>query len=888
MPSMSEIREKYPQYKDMSDADLADGLYRKFYSDMPRAEFDAKVGVARPSGSFLGRGVAEGLGALPDLASAGMQAIGLTGPGSIAERASDALGIPRMPFQGALGGSQSIEAGMSAAGIPVPPPGAEPQTLGERVARGVGTAAGAMLPVGGVATAVGRGTGMAGDIARNMMQATARNPATALALETGAGAMSGVGGHVAAGAYPGNKSAEAIGEIMGGLSPLALAAAPRAIASAAEALPVAGTAIRAGRRMLPGAGRVRAEDRVQGLAGDPAASAAALDEPSIADLTPAQRTGDKRLMALERSVLDADASLDASFAERTSANMQTLRQAMDAGGSPDSASQFVEGRRARLTELLDRRTSQASELAQQRIAQLDPSMRPAQASTIVREEVENALRASRAQEGQLWADVPMDTPVSTQNASKAMDDLLAVTPRAQREDIPAIAQRFLLRESNNFLGAESTVNEVWGLRSKLLEASRTARAAGEYNTARISDNLADALLEDLGAQTGRTAGEGAEKLRLALDFSRDLSERFKRGTVGRLLRREATGAERVAPELTLDSAIGTGGIKGALGADDILRAAPGANRGIEQFVLSRLQQSVVRNGEFDAARARSFVGENEELLQRVPGLRQRVLDAAAAQDDLTRVRSRGERVHAALRDKGKSQAARFLDGDPEQAFDRVLKAKNSTLAARELRRQVQKDATGNAVLGLKATVSDYLIRRAGTNQFDDFGVETLSGRALTATLRDPKIRNTAREILSPEEMRRLEIVAKELTAIETSAGRLPAVGGVINDMPSTILSLVARTMAARTGAKLGQGTSGASLLTAGFFSKRASQMLQRLTNDTAREILVEAVQSPPLMRALLTNTTTVSGRRVAAQRLNAWLSGPGRRLAESFADENEE
>lgn len=51
---IKEIRRKFPQYKDLSDSELADALHRKFYSDMPRAEFDAKIGVdskAAPEGT---------------------------------------------------------------------------------------------------------------------------------------------------------------------------------------------------------------------------------------------------------------------------------------------------------------------------------------------------------------------------------------------------------------------------------------------------------------------------------------------------------------------------------------------------------------------------------------------------------------------------------------------------------------------------------------------------------------------------------------------------------------------------------------------------------------------------------------------------------------------
>lgn len=46
MTTLADVRKNYPQYSDMSDADLASALHQKFYSDMPRAEFDKNVGLA--------------------------------------------------------------------------------------------------------------------------------------------------------------------------------------------------------------------------------------------------------------------------------------------------------------------------------------------------------------------------------------------------------------------------------------------------------------------------------------------------------------------------------------------------------------------------------------------------------------------------------------------------------------------------------------------------------------------------------------------------------------------------------------------------------------------------------------------------------------------------
>jgi hypothetical protein len=46
MPTLQEVRQQYPQYQDMPDAALADALYKKFYADMPREQFDAKLGIS--------------------------------------------------------------------------------------------------------------------------------------------------------------------------------------------------------------------------------------------------------------------------------------------------------------------------------------------------------------------------------------------------------------------------------------------------------------------------------------------------------------------------------------------------------------------------------------------------------------------------------------------------------------------------------------------------------------------------------------------------------------------------------------------------------------------------------------------------------------------------
>lgn len=49
MATIQEIRQQYPQYNDLSDQALADSMYAKHYSDMPKEDFYQKIGMSSPS-----------------------------------------------------------------------------------------------------------------------------------------------------------------------------------------------------------------------------------------------------------------------------------------------------------------------------------------------------------------------------------------------------------------------------------------------------------------------------------------------------------------------------------------------------------------------------------------------------------------------------------------------------------------------------------------------------------------------------------------------------------------------------------------------------------------------------------------------------------------------
>lgn len=84
MSGISDFRAQHPEYNDMSDQQLADALYSKFYSDMPRAQFDAKMGIsaqaAQPSQTSESLGLYQGVSKVLDNAATGVRALANTIP----------------------------------------------------------------------------------------------------------------------------------------------------------------------------------------------------------------------------------------------------------------------------------------------------------------------------------------------------------------------------------------------------------------------------------------------------------------------------------------------------------------------------------------------------------------------------------------------------------------------------------------------------------------------------------------------------------------------------------------------------------------------------------------------------------------------------------------
>jgi hypothetical protein len=816
---------------------------------------------------FLNQGIAQVFGAPVDMVSAGLSAVGVPG--------QDAP----------IGGSANISDMMGRAGVRLPESGAVPQSLGEFMGRGVGNAAAFLIPGLGAARMA---AGAANPVVRGVGGMLSAAPGKMAAVDVAAGAGSGAGRYIGEAQTPDNPNVGGtIGEMVGGLGVGAVTGGipmlARMLAQGPAGRAILGTGRQVMSAFVPGttvANTTRASNRLRSLTADPEGMADLATRETIAPLTPAQRTGDERLLALERAVADRDPVL-AERLRRQAGDAQGVLEAelRGMGGQPTAPRSLMEERRGRLIDSLQTSVDRAKQQAQARIAALEPNATPAQQATVVRQEFDAAYRAAMDQERTLWRSIPDDVLVPTKSIKDAYAELVAATPETQRHNIPDYARRFLSGESNATLAAEVSPSELQGLRSELLDISRQARAAGERNRARLADDLADSVLQAMDS-----APVVSGPYQAARDYTRQLNQTFRQGEIGRLTNTGRDGSPRVAPELTLDTTIGQGGQRGAIAAREFeaamgdrfrARAAPQ----IEDYLRGNIsQRAVTAGGDVRADAVARLSRQEQPLLEAFPAVRQDMMAAVQAQEAARRASQRAARVERNLNSPTRSAVARYLSGDVGEEVAKVFSAPDPAVVARQVARVVRRDPA--AVDGLKGAFIDHLIADARGQTVDG---SVLNGSTMRGFLDNPKQRAALEAVFAPDEMRRLQTVVRELTSLERARGSLPGVGAPMNDMPNQILDTLARVAGARVGAAAGGASMAGGLQSAQIASGRVRDFLGRLTNDQAAVLISQSVTDPALFAALLNPGKMFTPTQQVA-RLQAWLAGPGVRV---FGEDNQ-
>jgi len=813
--------------------------------------------------SYLPKGLARSFGAPVDIISAGLGAVG--------------LGVDE-PF----GGSKSIESGLRAIGLDIPK--RPPKSVGEHIYSGVGEATGMLIPGVLGMKALSRGTGIAANIAKQIYGTMVKHPTAAVATEITGGVGMGAGRkigeeHPELGMVP-----ELVGGIVGGMAPTAINYMPSRLAFKAAKK----VAEKVSLPFTEAGARYRAGEFIKKQVADPTATTKTLAVESISGLPPVAMTGEKRLMALYNQVKSLDPATDAKAIEQiTKVAFKLEREMRVLGrGSPEILKDMTEKRIASIELGMDNRIAKRMEAVQRKVDSLPVAQRQSQESIIVRNELTKVMHEERELVKKTWLDVPRKVTVEVKNTKAAFAKISEELATAQKSDIPIVLRNHMVLKEDV---TSTTVNEMQGLRSKLLEVSRQARANSQWNKSRIAEDMADAILEDMTISAGKTVTPEGELLNTALASTKQFKQRFEQGTVGKILGYERTSAPSIAPELTLD--IATRG-KGIVDINKVV-VTPEARIATEKYIArSFTDYSLDPNGAVSPAKVQKFLRNNEELLDSFPNLRKQMENIGGAQKLATATKTTMEARKAALRDPKVSAAGRFLNTNVGDEIKGILKSSNPALLTKQLVNQARKDTTGQAVEGLRGGFIEHILDKSSIGGFNDLGEKTLSGRTILGFIKDNN--NVLNQVFSSEQIGRMNRIGQELAKIETLE-QTRGMGIEFSDTMSNLLKFASRFGGAAAGRHWGKMVgAGGTVQIPGFFAQQWHKIATSLTKDRFEKLVYDAIVSPDkkLLEALLmpiNKPVSMGGKsKEVAIRLNAWLMATGNQvLQDIIAEEGE-
>lgn len=739
-------------------------------------------------------------------------------------------------------------------------------------------------------------TGPVGAMTQEVARSAATQPARFAATELSAAAGAGAAGWEAERLWPDSPAAKAFAELgggfAGGVAPFALGQAANVAtgvgASLTTGVPFAGQLIRrAGQSvrefLTPQGAFRRAQRRIRRASPDAEEMLRRAEEADVlpdAPLTIPQRAGDRGPLALERSVMESNPRLSQRRQEKFTEVNRAIRESLEQELSP----RRVDPQQAReyLNGMLDTRISQAMEISDQRLRELAPTATREDANRIAGEELRRVRNVANRQETQLYDNLPFDLPTPTDQVRIRYEHHKGKLTKARRKSMPDVARELLDRESPDFLGQTTNFAELHGLRGELREVARIARSEGRNNQARIADDIADTVVDDLSNVSTRNMGESLRRqYETAIAFSRDKNDRFNRGDVGRLLGTNRDGGDQVPTDLTLETTIGRSGPRARVATDALLEAVRRHGNEevmrshIEDFLKDQFNRATVRIGRAEGRRIDSkagakFMRDNEDVLARFDGVRRQFRQAIQS----------GETVELLERvtDSRVSRAAIFLNASPGREMDRILSSKEPARAVRDVIELAGRDPEGLATDGLRTAFLQRVLQRSEARARDLMDDPFTSGRHLERELSSPAARQIMEELYSQEGRRKLQTIVNTARRLDDARESPEAVEGILGDTPGVVTAIASRYGGAQFGNWLARNFGGANIQTPAIFSAAFQNAARRGVSDPGTALLTEAMDggNPDLFRSLVLDASGSSERQdFVRTQLNAWLASVG-------------
>lgn len=717
-----------------------------------------------------------------------------------------------------------------------------------------------------------------------MVQYAQEAPKRFLTAEATGAAGAGVAGGVAEAYRPGEQTTRWLAEIAGGT-----------LLPSRVAMTGAGAITNLGRRLVmpwyKGTQESEAARVIQKLLADNAEDATAVANDLMREgvegikYTAATKARSPTLVALENEARNESRQFGLDVQRQAEESLNLLNgmiARIEAKGDPASLAKAAQIRKAKIDMLLDTRIAKAEKLAEGTARAIGPKGDVGSGTSKAAERyLDEALKATRAEESKLWNAIPQDTIVGPNHF---LNEYETIAGKLLPEEVGGIDPVITgvvkrLRE-----GGATVAGEMLRIRTRMLARARNASAAGKFDEANQYGRLASAALDDLSSIPGQVRG-----LDEARDFSRSLHDTFSRTFAGDALSKEASGARRIPPEVVLRRAM-SGGREGAALRFKEMREAveflPGKGLGgpesqarvqgmldlQEQILRSAASEALDPNtGRVSLRRLATFARNNKELLQQFPEVRKTVNEALASEEKLQNL----SKIVKGRKAKVEAMPFAKIAGveNPSQLVDRYMTGPNAERDMRQLVR-VARGQGKEAVNGLVSAVMDNIMSRAKT--FEALENEMLFKRRGGGQSKLSLLVSSG--AMKPEDAARLNKIISEGAKIEKVMRGGAGVDQLVK-LPQGLMSIIGRIAGAKAGVMIGKAMPGEggghSLIAASRGSQYVRDVLDRIPTEGVRKIIFEAAKNPELMAALLQkDVKPQQGMRIARQ-INAYLIQAG-------------
>lgn len=596
-------------------------------------------------------------------------------------------------------------------------------------------------------------------------------------------------------------------------------------------------------------------------------------------LTAGQKTGSPALLALESKLASKSSRFAGEAEDLATGSLKTLRELTDnlqKSGDPAALRTAAKLRERYFDQLLSGRIEDAGQDALEARAAIGTETPAdlANISTKTRATLKKALQDARAVETTLWDKIPKDTPLGTNNLLNSVDEATSKF-LLESENLPVVVQNEITR----LVDRGATAGDMLKFRSRLLKLSRSATTKGDFNDAAVFDTISGGILQDLDAIPGTFADE-------ARLFSRTLHEKFTNTFAGEAL---ATGArgERIAPEILLERAFGSGGTQADLRFRQIQEAGdfPGQIFGQplldqqERFLRVAAQNTVDNTGRVNPNQLQNFLSKNQAMLNRFPDLRRNLSDAVTAENTFKGLEKSTKSATKAIQQRT-AFANLLKTDDPVVAVGNVLTGQNARREYSQLAKLAKRSGKGS-VEGLKSATLKNVYDKAtdSAGQFSFKRLDQILKKGLSAE--DQGVLSLMRQngIIDKGGADRLTALTKRAIQIEDALGNSRKLDKLIED-PDAFFDLVTRIVGAKLGTSGAAGGVGSGLIAAQAGSKFARNFAEKIPNAKINEVLELATRDPKFLAVLLKKTKTIKARADVERQINAFLISAGLQLDE--------